>query len=126
MLISKQTCDSNWIKKGDKKESQSHCQKETLFVCDSLNLASIPQPRTRHWIRLMMYRVIQTTGAKLILGRSEYNNFGLTLCSETCRGRYLLTHDDNYKLLIMISKNVLSTMKNTGGNGFIIFQYMLA
>lgn len=85
----------------------------------TLNLASILPPRTRHWIRLMMDRVIQTTGAKFILGRSEYNNFGLTLCSETCQGRHLLLYYDNYKLFIIISKNVLSTVKDTVGNGFV-------
>jgi len=66
-----------------------------------------------------MDRVIHTTGTKLILSKSKYNNLGLTLCSENCQGRHLLLCYDNYKLFIIISKTVLSTMKYAVGNGFI-------
>lgn len=99
--------------------NHSHIPPEENVVCDSLNLALILPPRTRHWIILTMDRVIHTTGTKLILSKSKYNNLGLTLCSETCQGRHLLLCYDNYKLFIIISKTVLSTMKYAVGNGFI-------
>lgn len=87
MLILKQACDTNWIKR-KVVEMNTVIPPEENIVCDSLNLALILPPRTRYWIILTMDRVIHTTGTKLILSKSEYNNFGLTLCSENCQGRH--------------------------------------
>lgn len=66
----------------------------------------------------MMDRVLQTSGVKLILSRSEYNNFSLftvQLAKEDIYCHIMIIIDS-----IIISKNVLSSMKNTVGNGLYI------
>lgn len=97
MLISKQACDTNWIKRKLVEMNHSHIPPEENVVCDSLNLALILPPRTRHYIILTMDRVIHTTGTKLILSKSKYNNLGLT------RAVKLAKEDIYYYVMIIIS-----------------------
>lgn len=72
-----------------------------------------------------MDRVIRQLVPRSELSRSEYNNVGLTLGSEIYQGRHLLLHYDIYKLFIIISQNVLSTIKNSWKTFFFFLQHPL-